>query len=127
MAQIVKNIQQCRRPGFDPWVGKILWRRARQSTPDFFFFSFFHSRFLAWRIPWTEEPVELQSIRLQRVRHDGSDLAQGISSFIPFLCTISTNDKHFRKKNPITTRKILIGLLGVKKKKKRFSLPSRFM
>ena len=24
---------QCRRPGFDPWVGKILWRRKRQSTP----------------------------------------------------------------------------------------------
>ena len=29
---------QCRRPkrcGFDPWVGKISWRRARQSTPVF--------------------------------------------------------------------------------------------
>ena len=24
----------------------------------------------AWRIPWTEEPGGLQSIRLQRVRHD---------------------------------------------------------
>jgi len=29
-----------------------------------------HSRILAWRIPWTEEPGELQSIGLQRVRHD---------------------------------------------------------
>ena len=27
-----------------------------------------HSSILAWRIPWTEEPGELQSIRLQRVR-----------------------------------------------------------
>ena len=27
-----------------------------------------HSRILAWRIPWTEEPV--QSIGLQRVGHD---------------------------------------------------------
>ena len=26
---------QCRRPGFDPWVGKILWRRAWQLTPVF--------------------------------------------------------------------------------------------
>ena len=34
-----------------------------------------HSRILAWRIPWTEEPGELQSIGLQRVRHDCSDLA----------------------------------------------------
>ena len=28
------------------------------------------SRILAWRIPWTEEPGALQSMRLQRVRHD---------------------------------------------------------
>ena len=38
-----------------------------------------HSSILAWRIPWTEEPVQLQSIELQsncRVRHDWGDLAQ---------------------------------------------------
>ena len=29
-----------------------------------------HSSVLAWRIPWAEEPGELQSIVLQRVRHD---------------------------------------------------------
>ena len=29
-----------------------------------------HSSTLAWRIPWTEEPGGLQSIVLQRVRHD---------------------------------------------------------
>ena len=29
-----------------------------------------HSSILAWRIPWTEEPGGLLSIRLQRVRHD---------------------------------------------------------
>ena len=29
-----------------------------------------HSSILAWRIPWTEEPGELQSTGLQRVRHD---------------------------------------------------------
>ena len=29
-----------------------------------------HSSILAWRIPWTEEPGGLQSIGLQRVRHD---------------------------------------------------------
>ena len=33
-----------------------------------------HSSILVWRIPWTEDPVGLQSIALQRVRHDGSDL-----------------------------------------------------
>ena len=34
-----------------------------------------HSNILAWRTPWTEEPGELQFIGLQRVGHDGSDLA----------------------------------------------------
>ena len=29
-----------------------------------------HSRILAWRIPWTEEPRRLQSTGLQRVGHD---------------------------------------------------------
>ena len=29
-----------------------------------------HSRILAWRIPWTEEPGGLQATGLQRVRHD---------------------------------------------------------
>ena len=29
-----------------------------------------HSSILAWRMPWTEEPGRLQSMRLQRVRHN---------------------------------------------------------
>jgi len=29
-----------------------------------------HSSVLAWRIPWTEEPGGLQSMGLQRIRHD---------------------------------------------------------
>ena len=29
-----------------------------------------HSSVLAWRIPWTEEPSGLESMGLQRVKHD---------------------------------------------------------
>ena len=29
-----------------------------------------HSSILAWRIPWTKEPGRVQSMSLQRVRHD---------------------------------------------------------
>ena len=29
-----------------------------------------HSSTIAWKIPWTEEPGRLQSVGLQRVRHD---------------------------------------------------------
>ena len=46
---------QCRRhkrDRFDPWVGKIPWRRAWQPTPVF----------LPGESPWAEEPGGLQSI-----------------------------------------------------------------
>ena len=29
-----------------------------------------HSSILAWEIPWTKEPGRLQSMELQRVKHD---------------------------------------------------------
>ena len=29
-----------------------------------------YSSIIAWRVPWTEEPGRLQSMQLQRVRHD---------------------------------------------------------
>ena len=33
---VVENLHyQCRRRGFDPWVGKIPWRRKWQPTPVF--------------------------------------------------------------------------------------------
>ena len=51
---------QCRRPGLDPWVRKIPWRRVWQPTPIF----------LPRESPWTEEPGGLQSRRSQRVGHD---------------------------------------------------------
>ena len=42
---------QCRRLGFDTWVGKIPWRRNGN-----------HSSIFVWKILWTEEPDELQSV-----------------------------------------------------------------
>ena len=39
-----------------------------------------HSSILAWRLPLTEEPGGLQSIGLQRVGQDWSDLAHTSSS-----------------------------------------------
>ena len=37
VAQLVKNLPtvRYRRPGFDPWVGEIPWRRERLPTPVF--------------------------------------------------------------------------------------------
>ena len=134
IAQSVKNCLQCRRAGFEPWVGKIPWRRAWEPTLAFFPGKYpgprslvgyspwcckesdlterlshtckaytqrlkhlpamletwvrslgredslekemaTHPSILAWRTPWTEEPGGLQSIGLQRVGHDGRDVA----------------------------------------------------
>ena len=36
-----------------------------------------HSSILAWKIPWTEEPGELQSMGSQRVGHDLATRQQG--------------------------------------------------
>ena len=45
-----------------------------------------HSSILAWRIPWTEEPGGLQSVGLQRVRHDWA--TKHSTTWLPF--SIST-------------------------------------
>ena len=44
-----------------------------------------HSSILSWRIPWTEEPGGLQSIGLQRVRHNWNDLTQRVTIMIILL------------------------------------------
>ena len=35
VSQLVKNPPACGRPGFDPWVGKIPWRKKWLPTPVF--------------------------------------------------------------------------------------------
>ena len=35
VAQLVKNLPAMQSPGFNLWVGKILWRKERLSTPVF--------------------------------------------------------------------------------------------
>ena len=50
-----------------------------------------HSSVLAWRIPGTGEPGELQSKGSHRVRHDRSDLAAAAAAGKgnPFICNLS--------------------------------------
>ena len=51
---------QCQRHRFDPWVGKIHWRREWQPTPVF----------LPGESPGQRKPGRLQSMGWQTVRHD---------------------------------------------------------
>ena len=67
---------QCSRCGFDPWAGKIPWRRERQPTPVFF----------PGESPWTEEPGELQSMGSQRV------VIERLSTAPPSLVAQSVNN-----------------------------------
>ena len=54
-----------KRHRFDPWVGKIPWRKAWLPTPVFL-----PGESQARLLFQTEEPSRLQSIVLQRVGHD---------------------------------------------------------
>ena len=56
MVQRLKNLPAVQEilgdVGFDPWVGKIPWKKKWQPTSVFF----------PEKIPWTEEPGRLQSM-----------------------------------------------------------------
>ena len=47
VTRLAKNRLQCGRPGFNPWVGKIPWRRERLPTPVFWPGEF-HGLFSPW-------------------------------------------------------------------------------
>ena len=47
-----------------------------------------HSSALAWEIPWTEEPGGLQSMELQRVRHDCARTHACMFYIVSCLCLI---------------------------------------
>ena len=49
---------QCRRPGFDSWVGKIPWRRESQPTPVFLPGESHGQRTLAGYSPWGHKELD---------------------------------------------------------------------
>ena len=60
MAQMVKNL---------PAMQEMqVWSLGQEDPLDKGMAT--HSSILSWRIPWSEEPGALQSMELQRVRHD---------------------------------------------------------
>ena len=83
VAQMVKNLPSMWETWVWSWAGKILWRRAGQST----------SVFSPGESTWTEEPGGLQSMGSQRVRphwatkHTGlfSEAELGTASVIHWL------------------------------------------
>ena len=60
VAQMVKNPPAM----WEAWLQSLGWEGPLEDGKAT------HSSILAWRIPWTEEPGGLQSMGLQRVRHN---------------------------------------------------------
>ena len=60
VAQTVKHLHAMR----ETWVRSLGWEDPLEKEMAH------HSSTLAWKIPWTEEPGRLQSMGLQRVKHD---------------------------------------------------------
>ena len=58
--QMVKNLPAMR----EGWVQSLGWEDPLEKGMAT------HSRILAWRIPWREEPGGLQSLGSQSVRHN---------------------------------------------------------
>ena len=48
----------------ETWVQSLGWEDPLEKEMAI------HSRTIAWKIPWTEEPGRLQSMESQRVGHD---------------------------------------------------------
>ena len=61
-----------------------------------------HSSILAWRNPWTMKPGELQSIGLQRIRHDWRDRACMHTWRQRLNVTISVSLSPFCSKNAVS-------------------------
>ena len=60
VAQTVKNLPAM----WETWVRYLGWKDPLEEEMAI------HSSILAWRIPWTEEPGELQSMGVPRVGHN---------------------------------------------------------
>ena len=59
VAQMVKIGIQCRRSGFNPWVGKIVWRRAWQTTIVFLPGESHGQRCLGGYSPWGRKELDM--------------------------------------------------------------------
>ena len=64
VAQTVKRLSAMQRPGFDPWVGKIPWRRKWQPTPVFLPGKSHGPRSLIGYRPWGRKESDTTSLSL---------------------------------------------------------------
>ena len=84
VVQMENNLPAMQRPWFDPWIGKILWRRAWQPTPVFLPAESHGQRSLAGYSPrsreesdMTEQHTHTQTVSELPTRSSAVDRSQG--------------------------------------------------
>ena len=66
---------------FNPWLRNIPLQEGMAT----------HSSIIAWEIPWTEEPGGLQSLELQRVRHNWVLMQHAVIFFLFIYLFLEAN------------------------------------
>ena len=61
---LVAKMVKCLPAMWETWVRTLGWEDPLETEMAT------HSSTLAWKIPWTEDPGRIQSMRSQRVGHD---------------------------------------------------------
>ena len=91
VVQLVKNPPAMQQPGFDPWVGKIPWRRERLPTPVFWpgeFPGLYHSGGCK-ELDTTERLslhfTSMQGVQKRHVSHPGGRVKGPIYDFVSLL------------------------------------------
>ena len=64
LTSLVAQIVKCLPTMWETWIQSLVWENPLEKEMAT------HSRILAWKIPWIEERGSLQSMRMQRVRHN---------------------------------------------------------
>ena len=82
VAQMVRNLPTIK----ETWIKSLGWDDLLEKEMAT------HSSILDWRIPWTEEPGELQSMGFQWVAHDLETNGEGNGTPLQFSCLENPKD-----------------------------------
>ena len=99
-----ESAYQCRRHRFDPWVGKIPWRREWLPTPGFLPGEFHEQRSLAGHSPWGCRRVGPD---LETKQQQPTGQAHNYNSFLCSIKLLGSNKPYISKVKVIVSRSVM--------------------
>ena len=102
LAEMVKTLPAMQENEFDPWIGKIPWRRERQPTPVFLSGKFHGQRNLVDYSPWVHKDLDATE---QLTYYPGIEVRQSYIIEYRYI-------KIYKKYRPITQMNIHIKILS---------------